>query len=56
MKTIETLEGKALLLNGPIKKGDDFYNPHSGQLHVAGDHTNFELIHKIGCQKVKILK
>lgn len=40
---------------GPIRIGDDFYNPHSGQLHVAGSHTDFKTIHDNGCFKVKLI-
>ena len=29
-----------------------FYNPHSGQLHISGNHTDYIAINKNGCKKV----
>ena len=29
-----------------------FYNPHSGQLHIAGNHTDYIAINKNGCKKI----
>ena len=29
-----------------------FYNPHSGQVHISGNHTDYIAINKNGCKKV----
>ena len=29
-----------------------FYNPHSGQLHISGNHTDYIAINKNGCKKI----
>ena len=29
-----------------------FYNPYSGQLHISGNHTDYEAINKNGCKKI----
>ena len=29
-----------------------FYNPHSGQLHISGNHTDYITINKNGCKKI----
>lgn len=30
----------------------NFYNPHSGRLHISGSHTDYETINKNGCKKI----
>ena len=55
MNTINTLEGKAEVLEGLIKKGDTFFNPHSGQIHLAASHTDIVSVNKNGCKKIKLI-
>ena len=42
-----------ILSDDEIKENNThFYNPHSGQLHISGNHTDYEAINKNGCKKI----
>lgn len=41
-----------IISDDEIKEGDNFYNPHSGHLHIAGNHTDFKAIKENGCKKI----
>lgn len=35
-----------------IKNKDNFHNPHTNQLHIAGTHTDYIAIRENGCKKI----
>ena len=42
-----------VLSDDEIKENNThFYNPHSGQLHISKNHTDYEAINKNGCKKI----
>jgi hypothetical protein len=41
-----------LISDDEIKDKDNFYNPHSGHLHIAGNHTDYKGIKESNCKKV----
>ena len=34
------------------ENGTHFYNPHSGQLHISGNHTDYKAVNNNGCKKI----
>ena len=34
------------------ENGTHFYNPHSGQLHISGNHTDYKAVNSNNCKKI----
>ena len=34
------------------ENGTHFYSPHSGQLHISGNHTDYKAVNNNGCKKI----
>ena len=53
IRTPTQLQHLYIISDDEIKENNThFYNPHSGQLHISGNHTDYIAINKNGCKKI----
>ena len=53
IRTPTQLQNLYIISDDEIKENNThFYNPHSGQLHISGNHTDYIAINKNGCKKI----